>query len=79
MEFPALNKVFILITIIGTIVAATLGCISLYEKIFPGDEFMIEQRLSPEMMEELKKGDGTITIEKGITIRRGDDARSTSD
>lgn len=69
----------IFITVVSATIGIALGLISIYEKIFPGDELTIEQRLSPEMMKELKEGDGTITIEKGITIRREDDTRSGSD
>jgi hypothetical protein len=58
----------IFITVVSATIGIALGLISIYEKIFPGDELTIEQRLSPEMMEKLKNGDGTITIEKSITI-----------
>jgi hypothetical protein len=71
-----IKKVIQIIIVIAAIVSITVGLMSMYEKIFPGDELTIEQRLSPEMMEELKNGDGTITIEKGITIRREDDTGS---
>jgi len=68
----------IFITVMSATIGIAVGLISIVDRIF-SDELIIEQRLSPEMMKELKEGDGTITIEKGITIRRDDDTRSGSD
>ena len=72
------KNIILFITFVSAAIGIAVGLISIVDRIF-SDELVIEQRLSPEMMEELKKGDGTITIEKGITIRREDDTRSGSD
>ncbi|RLD67353.1 MAG: hypothetical protein DRI98_12705 [Bacteroidetes bacterium] len=71
-----IKKLLMIVALVASIVGIAAGLMSIYEKIFSGDELTIEQRLSPEMMKELKEGDGTITIEKGITIRRNDDTGS---
>ena len=74
-----IKKLIMIITAIAAIVGIATGLVTMWDKLFPNDELTIEQRLSPEMMKELKEGDGTIIIEKGITIRREDDTRSGSD
>ena len=69
------RDIIIFITAVSAAVGIAAGIISIVDSIF-SDELVIEQRLSPEMMKELREGDGTITIEKGITIRREDDTGS---
>jgi hypothetical protein len=60
-----------ILTITATILAIVVSGITIYKEFFGKDDLVIEQRLSPEMMDKLENGDsGEITIEKGITIRR---------
>lgn len=71
MERKKKINIIKILTIIATILAIVVSGITIYEKIKKDDDLVIEQRLSPEMMDKLKNGDsGEVTIEKGITIRR---------
>lgn len=59
-----------ILSIIGLILAIIVSGFTIYDRFLdePDDEGLtIEQRLSPEMMKELKSGK-TIRIEKGITL-----------
>ena len=57
------------ITIIGAILAIIVSGITIYDRL-QKDDFSIEQRLDPDSMKALSEGE-EIVIEKGITIRRG--------
>jgi len=60
-------KIIQVLTVLAAIVGIAAGLTSMYEKIWPGDELIIEQRLSPEMMKQLKNG-AKKKKKKGITI-----------
>ncbi len=73
------SRIFNWLKIIGMLVAVLAGITTLidwwfdhflYNRFFTTPELVIEQRLSPEAMKELKKGN-KITIEKGIRLNNG--------
>ena len=73
------RKIWKWVTIIGTVLGLLTGGIALYEYLSE-DEFIIEQRMSPEAMdsirERLDRGEEVI-LEKGIR-RNDDESRSPS-
>ena len=75
------NKVWKVITIIATLIGLVTGSIALYDYLTE-DEFIIEQRMSPEAMdsirERLDNGEEVI-LEKGIRRNPDHESRSGSD
>ena len=68
------RNIILFVTFVSAAIGIATGVISMVEKIF-SDDLIIEQRLSPEMMRELKDGK-RIKIEKGITIEENNDTGS---
>ena len=56
-----------ILTLAGLVLAIIVSSFNIYDRFIENDVLTIEQRLSPDMMKALKKGE-TIHIEKGITL-----------
>ena len=56
-----------ILTLAGLLLAIIVSSFNIYDRFIKNDVLTIEQRLSPDMMKALKKGE-TIHIEKGITL-----------
>jgi len=56
------------LVIIGTLLGIVVSGLTIYEKFFYAEHFVIEQKLDPNSMKTLKKDRKSIKIRKGITI-----------
>jgi len=61
-----------ILTVIGLILAIVVSSFTIYDRFSEDEVLTIEQRLSPDAMKALKKGE-TVHIEKGITLERSVD------
>ena len=56
-----------ILTVIGAILAILVSGFTIYDRFTQDEVLTIEQRLSPDAMRSLRKGE-TVHIEKGITL-----------
>ncbi len=61
-----------ILTVIGLVLAIVVSGFTIYDRFITEEVLTIEQRLSPDMMKTLKKGE-TVHIEKGVNFERSKD------